>query len=309
MGRNLKAHLLLFTVNLMYAINYLVAKGLMPNAILPNGFILARVTGATFLFWLVYLFNYEKIARKDIGRLLLCGLFGVAINQLFFFNGLMRTSPLNSSIIMTASPILVFVLSIYLLGEKPTRQKIIGISLGAIGAVAIILLSARGIGSASPIGDLFIFINACSYSLYLVIVKPLMEKYKPLTVITWVFTFGLVYILFWPPTTQEAFLAYERTWLPEELIKLAFVVIGVTFIPYLLTVTAMKTLSPSIASVYIYFQPLLVSIFIVGLFYFGFSDYTNDFTFWKFLASILVFIGVYLVSKKRKVVKSIKIMN
>ena len=301
MERNIKAHLLLFTVNLMYAINYLVAKGLMPSAILPNGFILARVAGASILFWLVYIFNFEKIERKDLGRLLLCGLFGVAINQLFFFNGLMRTSPLNSSIIMTATPIIVFVLSIFILKERPTTQKIIGISLGAIGAVSIILLSARGIGTSSSLGDLFIFINACSYSLYLVIVKPLMAKYKPLTVITWVFTFGLVYILFWPYTTQELIIASNRTWSNIELIKFSFVVIGVTFIPYLFTVAAMKTLSPSIASVYIYFQPLLVSLFIVGLYYFGFSDYTDDFTIWKLFASMLVFTGVYLVSKKRKV--------
>jgi len=301
MERNVKAHLLLFTVNLMYAINYLVAKGLMPNAILPNGFILARVSGATLLFWCIYIFKYQKIEIKDVGRLMLCALFGVTINQLFFFNGLMRTSPLNSSIIMTATPIIVFVLSIFLLKEKPTPQKILGITMGAIGAVAIILLSSQGIGSASTIGDVLIFINAFSYSLYMVIVKPLMSKYNPLTVITWVFTFGLIYVLCWPPASQEIVLATSREWNNTELLKLGFVIVGVTFLPYLLTVTAMKVISPSVASVYIYFQPLLVSIFIVVLFYFGLTDYTNDFTIWKMIAGMSVFIGVYLVGKKRKI--------
>lgn len=282
----------------MYAINYILAKGLMPNIILPNAFILLRVVGATILFWVVYAFNFQKIQKKDWLRLMACALFGVAVNQLFFFNGLMRTSPLNSAIIMTATPIIVFVLSIFILRERVTAQKVIGVMIGAIGAVALILLSTNNIGTATPLGDLFIFINATSYSIYLVLVKPLMAKYKPLTVITWVFTFGLVYILLWPPTTQELVLIDFNNWLESDFYKVIFVIVGVTFLPYLLTVVAMKVISPSVASTYIYIQPVLVTSFIFLLFYLGIIDYSSDFSKWKVLAAAFVFLGVYLVGRR-----------
>ncbi len=300
MNPRTRAHFLLFTVNIMYAVNYIVAKGLMPNVLQPNGFILWRVLGASTLFWAIYAFNYEKIDRKDYKLSMLCALFGIAINQLFFFNGLMRTSPLNSSIIMTSTPIIVFVLSIFILKERPVKQKIIGILLGAFGSVFLIIISTKGEGSSSILGDLFIFINALSYSLYLVLVKPLMAKYKPLTVITWIFTFGLIYVLLWPYSTIEFMDSKVHLWSTSTISQIAFIIIGVTFLPYLLTVSAMKHLSPSIASSYIYFQPLLASLFILITYYFGATDYTSDFSIWKIIAGGFIFIGVYLVSKKPK---------
>lgn len=284
----------------MYAINYIVAKGLMPGIVQPSAFILLRVSGATFLFWIIYAFNFQKIERKDWLRVIACALFGVAVNQLFFFNGLMRTSPLNSSIIMTATPIIVFVLSIIILKEKPTLQKIIGVIIGAIGAVTIILLSTNSTGTGTPLGDLFIFVNATSYSVYMVLVKPLMQKYKPLSVITWVFTIGLALVLLWPPAIAEFMQIDTATWLRTDFYKIGFVIVGVTFLPYLFTVTAMKVISPSVASSYIYLQPVLVTLFIVGLFYFKVIDYSSDLSLAKLGAAILVFFGVYLVSKRKK---------
>lgn len=103
------AHAALLTVALIYGANYLIAKGLMPALIGPSGFIVLRATGAAALFWVVYAFRFERIRRDDLLRLALCGLFGVASNQLMFFNGLSLTSPVNASIIMTSNPILVLV--------------------------------------------------------------------------------------------------------------------------------------------------------------------------------------------------------
>lgn len=285
----------------MYAINYILAKGLMPDIITPNAFILLRVSGASILFWILFAFNLEKIQQVDWLRIFGCALFGVAVNQLFFFNGLMLTSPLNSSIIMTSTPIIVFVLSIIFLGEVPNSRKVLGVIIGAIGAITIIILSTNSSGSGSMRGDVFIFVNATSYSVYMVLVKPLMKKYNPLTVITWVFTIGLLLVLLWPASTKELTALDIERWQVTDYGKILFVVVGVTFLPYLLTVTAMKVISPSIASSYIYMQPVLVTLFIVFLFYIGLIDYSSDLSFAKLFAAILVFIGVYLVSKRKKI--------
>lgn len=296
----LKSHLALFIVNLMYGINYLVAKGLMPCVLGPNGFILMRVMGATVLFWAVFLFRFQKVEWKDLGRLAICAVFGVAVNQLFFFNGLMRTSPVNASVIMTTTPIIVFILSLIILQEKPKLIRVLGLIIGAAGSIIFTLLGSKSL-DASPLGDLFIFVNATSYSLYLVLVKPLMAKYKPLTVITWVFTFGFCYILLWSPSRNEfSGTPFSMLYLTE-ILQILFVIIGVTFLPYLLNVYAMKKVSPSVTSTYIYLQPLLTALFIYLFWAFGLKDYTQDLTVGKGLAALMVFIGVYFVIKPEKI--------
>jgi len=299
MSKKVLSHIALFTVNLLYGANYVIAKGVMPTYVGPNGFILMRVLGAILLFWTILMFRFEKVAKKDLITLAICGLFGVGINQLLFFNGLMRTSPLNASLIMTATSIIVFVLSMLVLNEKSTVTKVIGIGLGAIGSISLILLSNNGVASnSSSLGDLFIILNALSYSIYLVLVKPLMVKYKPLTVITWVFTFGLVYVLLWPFSSSE-FVEVNWSIMPSDIPwRIVFVVIGVTLLPYLLTVLAMKNVSPSVASSYIYFQPMIASVFIYISFLLGLDDYTADFSAWKLISALFIFVGVYLVSKK-----------
>jgi drug/metabolite transporter (DMT)-like permease len=292
----IKAHIALWIVQLMYGSNYLIAKGLMPNIIGPNGFILIRVVGAVALFWLILAFRYEKVALKDLGRLALCAIFGVALNQLMFFNGLMLTSPLNASVMMTTTPILVLLFTVIILKEKILGIQIAGVLIGAVASVVFILLNSSG-GFASDTGDIFILVNASSYSFYLVLVKPLMAKYQPITVITWVFTFGLLYILIWYPTSTEVAEVNWPALTAYEIGQIVFVVIGVTFVTYLLNVYALTKVSPAVTAVYIYLQPVLATVFVLLFSALGIVDYTRDMSIGKFICAVLIFIGVYLVIK------------
>jgi drug/metabolite transporter (DMT)-like permease len=294
-----KAHLALFLVNVFYGASHVIAKGIMPDFLTPNVFILFRVVGATFLFWIItFFFVREKIDRSDYKRLALCGLFGVAINQLFFFHGLNLSSSINSGIIMTVNPILVVILSFFLLKESITKTKVIGIVLGATGAILLTLAGGTGKGD-STLGDFFLFINAASYAVYLVIAKPLMKKYQPLTVITYVFTFGLCFILLFPPTLSELFTTDYSTFTPSIIAKIVYVIVGVTFLTYLLTMYGLKYLSPAISSSYIYLQPVLVVFFAFFLASIGMADdYTHTITFSKIMYMLLIFTGVYTISKK-----------
>jgi drug/metabolite transporter (DMT)-like permease len=294
-----KAHLALFLVNVFYGASHVIAKGIMPDFLTPNVFILFRVVGATFLFWIItFFFVREKIDRSDYKRLALCGLFGVAINQLFFFHGLNLSSSINSGIIMTVNPILVVILSFFLLKESITKTKVIGIVLGATGAILLTLAGGTGKGD-STLGDFFLFINAASYAVYLVIAKPLMKKYQPLTVITYVFTFGLCFILLFPPTLSELFTTDYSTFTTSIIAKIIYVIVGVTFLTYLLTMYGLKYLSPAISSSYIYLQPVLVVFFAFFLASIGMADdYTHTITFSKIMYMLLIFTGVYTISKK-----------
>jgi drug/metabolite transporter (DMT)-like permease len=307
MKGNLPAHLSLFAVNALYGASHVLAKGVMPTYLTPNVFILFRVLGATLLFWLVKLaFNSEKVEKKDLLLLAACGVFGVAVNQLFFFHGLNLSSSINSGIIMTVNPILVVILSFFVLKEKITVLKALGIFLGAVGAILLTLKAGTSMGD-SILGDLFLFINAASYAIYLVIAKPLMKKYSPLTVITYVFSFGLLFVLLYPPTLNE-FVVADFQGIPIDVwLKIIYVVVGVTFLTYLLTMYGLKYLSASVSSAYIYLQPVLVIFFAVFLSYLGIADdYTGTITLEKILYMIIIFLGVYLTSYSEKVREQVR---
>jgi drug/metabolite transporter (DMT)-like permease len=170
-SKELKAHIALFIVGLIYGLNYLIAKDVMKGYIEPRGFILLRVVGASLLFWLFHANSKnEKIDRKDYWRIALCGLTGVALNQMMFFEGLNMTTAINASIIMTSSPIIVLLLSAIAFKERLTPAKLIGIGLGAMGAVYQIAggHNVRLLDENKSLGNLFICINATSYSIYLI---------------------------------------------------------------------------------------------------------------------------------------------
>ena len=289
MINNILPHLALFLVNLIYALNYSIAKDVMPDYIGPSGFILLRVIGGSLLFFLTYIFFIkENVELKDMVRLLFCGLFGVAINQLFFFEGLNLTTPINAAIIMTVSPILVIIFSAIIIKEKITIRKLLGIFLGIVGAATLILKSGSiSIDNAFFVGTILIFINATSYSIYLVLVKTLMIKYNPITVMFYVFSFGLIFVL--PFGLNELLEINKPSFSKIIYLKVAFVVICTTFLAYLLNAFALKTLNPSVVSTYIYLQPVLASVVAIFL-------KSDSLDFIKILSALFIFSAVYLVS-------------
>ena len=291
MSKNYKAHIALLFANIIYALNYGWAKDVMEGGYLePFAFILIRAIGATLLFWVVSLFFSERVENKDKLKLLLCGIFGVAANQLLFFKGLDQTTRINASIIMVASPIIVALLSAVLIKEKPSATRIVGILLGLTGACFIILQGESNNQGASLIGNLLIVLNATSYGLYLVLVKPLMKKYSPITVVKWVFTFGLIIVTPFGLTEIDT-IVWE---MPNDiLLKVGFVVVFTTFFTYLFNIYGVKRVSPTVVSSYIYLQPILTSIIA------AFSG-TETITIMIVISSIIIFIGVYLVSKPSK---------
>ena len=298
------AHLALLFVAFVYGANYIVAKGLMPDLIGPSGFIVLRVVGGGGLFWIVRFAlraagRWERVARADLGRLAICGLTGVAANQLLFFNGLNLTSPVNASLIMTVNPVLVLVVSAFLLGTPITQRKVLGIAIGMAGAIALLVMGASASNlHASWQGDLMVLINATSYGLYLVAVKPLMVKYKPLTVIAWVFLFGAVFVL--PVGLPQALAIDWAAFEPQHMQALAFVILGTTFLVYLLNIYAMQHVPPTVVSIYIYLQPLLAT----GISWWagqnGGPNYTADLDIWTGACALAIFTGVGLVSATQR---------
>lgn len=292
-----KSHLALFFANLIYAITFTFAKDVMPDTIKPIGFILVRVTGAMVVFQLIHrIWIREKVKREDYGILILCALFGVAINMMLFFKGLNYTTPIHAAVTMISTPIIVFILAVIFHGEKPLLLRIVGVVLGAIGAV-VLAVYGREIETGNPklaLGNLLVFINAASYALYLTIVKPLMKKYHFLTIMKWVFSIGFVIVLpigFGDIQEVEWSLISSKIW-----VEIAFVVFGTSVLAYMFNIYALKRLRSSTVGFYIYLQPVLATIIALIL---G-SDNLDPV---KVLAASIIFIGVYLVGRKPKLAK------
>ncbi|WP_339610166.1 DMT family transporter [uncultured Planktosalinus sp.] len=278
----------------IYGINHSIAKDLMPQHIEPYGFIVLRVGGAAILFWLISLaFPNEKVDPKDWKRLFICAIFGMSINMLMFFKGLSLSTPINSSVIITLSPVLLLVLSAILIKEKITLLKTSGIVIGLAGGLMLILFGEKEQFNAPniPLGNLLFIINATAYSIYLILAKPLTAKYSSITLMKWLFLFAVIINL---PIGFNEFTKVEWNALPMDVIfKMAFVVVGTTFLTYLFNIYALKELKASTIGAFIYLQPVIAVIFavIVG------ADFLTPI---RIIAAILIFTGVYMSSRKPK---------
>ena len=282
-----------FGATLIYGLNHTVAKNVMPIYIGPYAFILLRVIGASILFWTVSLFvKSEKIDKKDWPRIILCSFLGMVINMLAFFKGLELSTPVNSSVMITLSPIIVFIFSAILLKEKIESMKTFGIISGFIGALILVLYTAKtGVNAPNiPLGNLLFIVNSFAYGLYLVLVKPLIAKYNIITLLKWLFLLGIIMNF---PVTISQFLEVEWTSLPlvEAIIPMIFVVVGTTFFTYLFNAYALTKLTASSVSSFIYLQPIVGIVFAI-------STKSDSLTLVSVIGMILIFVGIYLVTKQ-----------
>ena len=295
MSPSLKAHIYLFTAQVIYALNYSIAKDLMPHHISPFGLVMLRISGAFILFWLVSFFTKsESLEKGDLKKMMILAVFGVSINQLFFIWGLNLTKPINSAIIMVSNPIAVMLFTLFLFKEKLTALKLTGLAFGVIGALTLLLFKAHGsfsIGSDTIMGDLMTLINSLSWAVFVVMAKPMMQKYKTVTVMKWIFLFGFIYV--GPIGIPDLFKVHWNELSSETISALLFVVIATTFIVYFLNTYALKTLSSSVVSMYIYLQPFLATVIAIVL---G----KDELTVIKIISASLIITGVYLASRKKK---------
>jgi len=294
-NEKLKGHILILIANILFAINMPISKYLLPSHVTPESLTIMRMAFACVMFWITSLFvKQEKVPLRDIGLLFVCALCGIALNQGLFIRGLNITSPVDASIIATGVPIFVMILAAIILREPITRKKAFGVLLGVIGAITLILQSTQQNNQASSLGgNLMIVLSGFSYSIYLVISKPITLRYSSVTIMKWMFLFATLMLL---PFTYAHILdtpAFNHPILDfKELTAIFYVLFGATFVPYLLIPMSLKRIRPTTVSMYNYAQPIVASFIavLVG---------QDTFSFQKLFSAILVFVGVYLVTQSK----------
>lgn len=283
-----KAHLAIFAANFIYGANYSIAREVMPSIFKPFGLILLRVSGAVLLFLILFNKKIGKIAPADRLTFLLCGISGVAVNQLCFFKGLSMSTPIEAAIILTANPLLVLLAAALISRERITGRKLLGIAIGMAGALVLILQRPPvEVPGYSIWGNFLILVNAASYAVYLVLVGPLMKKYSLGTVMFYVFAIGLLFVI--PFGWEEAQDVQWRLIPYWAYAALLFIVVGTTFLAYLFNAYGLTQVSAGVVSSYIYLQPFLAAIIAI---LWG----KDSLDAWKVVSGALVFSGVYLIS-------------
>lgn len=292
MSKNLLAHIALFLVALIYGANYSIAKIVMDEDSFSSFALLGFRLLTGFVVFLLFYFGVsrEKIDPLDIGLIIVCGLMGTGLNMALFLYGLDNTNPINASLVMTTSPVMVLVFSLFLLKQKISYYNVLGIFIALVGAVYLVYRPDFGFSLDKIKGDLAIFFNGTCYALYLVLVKRLIAKYQPITILMLVFSVG--FIVIFPFTIGEISKIEWQGFSQAVYLSLAFVLIGTTCLTYLFNVFALQYVKSSLAGVYIYLQPLMASFFAIIIF-------NERITFKVIISSLLIFVGLYLVSVKK----------
>lgn len=290
-----KGHIAMLCSSIIFALNVPITKSLIPYWISPLGVTSLRLSFAAIMFWIASLFvQSEKIERKDFKTFFWGSFFGMGFNQVLFILGLSLTSPIDATIIATLSPMMVMLISAAVLKEPITVKKALGVIIGASGAILIVLAEAAKqdtIHESSWLGNILILCSATSYATYLVVTRPISQKYKPVTLLKWMFLFSMIMVL--PFTYSE--LANAKILQTFDLNiswRLVYMLLMGTFVAYFLIPVALKRLRPTTVGSYNYLQPLVASLaaIVVG----------QDVLTWeKPAAAVLVFSGVYLVTTSK----------
>ena len=291
--KNYKAHLAILATNIIFGINISISKNVMQEYLNPFNLTFFRMIGACLIFWIASFFlKNDKIERKDFLFVFFAALFGIFINQFSFVQGLSMASSINASIIVTFTPIMTMLVSFLFLKEPITWKKVIGVLMGATGAIILVLTSHSNISNTegSIWGDIFCFISCLAYAIYLTRFKWLIDKYHPITLMKWMFLFASILGL---PFCFDSISSVDfETISLQAYLQIAYVIVGATFVTYLLIPIGQKSLRPTTLTMYNYLQPLITTCITVifGLGTFGFI---------KTFAAALIFAGVYVVMKSK----------
>ncbi|MGN1211234.1 MAG: DMT family transporter [Candidatus Cryptobacteroides sp.] len=288
-------HLACFAAYAIFGFNIIICKDLTGSHLIsPLTIFCLRSIGAGVLFWILSLFTRdEKVEKSDMPKIFAASVLGFFITQMTFLIAIPDVTPMNSSILSSLSPIYTMFIAAVAIKEPITFKKAGGVVLSFIGIILLIFNSVSNPDGASenkPFGLFLMFLNGLSFALYLGLFKPLISKYSVVTFMKWIFLFSTVMSL--PFSVREMF-TLDWSGIPAaQFRELGFLIVFATFVSYFLIPYGQKRLRPTLVSMYSYVQPIIataVSIFI-GM---------DSLTWQKILAAMMVFAGVFIVSRSR----------
>lgn len=297
----IKANIAVFLAELFNALNINAQKFLLPEWSSATSMFFIRTLFAFVLFSVLGFFSKpEKTALKDKVQMTLIGMIFLGGYILFYLFGVQDSSPIDSSLIFTTMPVFVLIISILTHKEKATKTKIAGLVLALTGTIGLILIASpqEAHHSNSFIGNLFCLLSAFSYAMYLIYNKKFISRYSTINMLKWMFLGAtLVSVPFMLIQGFDLKLVDHISENPYPFLVLIFVLIFPTGLTYFLLPFGLKYLNTTAVSMYDYEVPIVATIVAV--------TFTGSIlTIYQIAGALLIFIGVFLVSKERQSTKS-----
>ena len=291
----ISGHIACFMAYAIFGVNIIVCKDLTSGHLIsPIGIFTLRSLGAGLMFWILSLFfPAEKVEKKDYLKILAAAFLGYFVTQLTFLIAIPDVTPMHCSIISSISPIYTMFIAAIVLKEPLSWTKAGGVALSLCGILFLIFNNASGTSGASESklsGIFLMFLNSLSFSLYLGIFKPVIAKYSVVTFMKWIFLFSALMSL---PLSFREVVSLEWTKIPSvQMWELGFLIVFATFVSYFLIPFGQKRIRPTLVSMYSYIQPIIATIISIIL--------CMDILTWqKLIAALMVFAGVFIVSRSR----------
>lgn len=154
---------------------FLVAGLMMLGILYFQGHVHAKKAGNTFKL-------FPKIAKADWPRLVVVALLGAAIAPWVGIEGLHLTSGGRASLWLAACPVISAGVGYLMRTETLSRTGALGLVTAGLGTVG---LAADGLGPGNSywLGDLLLLVGICCTILELHLIKPLVTKYGPTSIV------------------------------------------------------------------------------------------------------------------------------
>lgn len=290
--RKWQGHLAVFSAYLIFGFNIIVCKDLTSSTFVPPvGIFMLRALGAGSIFWLLSLFMpHEHVPRRDMLKIFYASVLGFFLAQLSFLMAIPLVTPMESALMSTMGPVVTMLVAAVAVHEPLTSKKICGVAVSLAGIVYLILTSISGEFGGNIAGFILMTVNIVTFSAYLGIFRPLINRYSVVTFMKWIFLFAFIMAL---PFGIGGIIAAPWTEIPGKwYAELAFLVVMATFVTYYLIPFGQKIIRPTLVSLYNYVQPIVAIGVSIAL---GMDSLTLP----KVVATVMVFGGVYIVSRSR----------
>lgn len=289
-----KGHVAVLCANLIFGLNIPISKALLSQWMTPFGYMASRTLVATIIFWIIQSFlPKEKVSPKDLAIIAMGGIMGFVVSQSLTAVSLQYTSPVYFSLIVALSPLVVMLLAAIFLKEPITGKKMAGVVLGIAGALLMIAQIDNSASGKNNLWGIFLaVISVTAFSVYLIIIRSVAQKYTTVTQMKWMFLFAAIILVPLGCTEYSEQALFSISWGWTGVWELAFVAILATSIAYFLTPFGMKYLRATTVSVYMNLQPIVSSVAAICV---GQDIFSWD----KPLAAVLVIAGTYVVSTSR----------
>ncbi len=287
-------HLACFGAYAIFGLNIIVCKDLMGGHLIsPIAIFTLRSLGAGLLFWILSLFlPAEKVEPLDYLKIFAAAFTGYFVTQMTFLVAIPDVTPMHCSILSALTPIYTMFIAALVLKEPLSWKKAGGVLVSLSGVLFLIFnnASSGGVAESKLSGILLMFLNGLSFALYLGIFRPVITKYSVVTFMKWIFLFSSLMSL--PFSFKEVIHIQWATIPSAQLWELGFLILFATFTAYFLIPLGQKRIRPTLVSMYSYCQPIIATVIsiIIGM---------DILTWQKVLAALLVFSGVFIVSRSR----------